>query len=469
MKIIYQFSFRKKYFYFLVLIIFNPSIVFAQNYYYDITISKKLNKLNVGLCLKKYKKHTGVKVKFITKPSAIQFSKKNRQYDCFGYQATLKSALKTRLKGVTQKKQILTNPKNWLWYPTELIENDKVIVNFKHARGINVSAPWQLLNRTKSETEYQYLKQGVDWESVVAFGMFDVIALKIKNATIQYALLNGRGIIDKAKIARWVRSNLTALTTVYGHFPISTLQLLVVPMDNAKEPVPWGEVMRGGGNAVHLYIGTSFSQQDFLNDWVLSHELSHLLHPRMIKNGAWLYEGMASYYQNIIRSRQGLLTAELAWEKLHAGFDRGYSNTVKIKSNSQIKEKNLDQITKNMRKNRAFMRIYWSGAAMSLLADVRLRQITNNKKSLDSILFAFNECCLSDSRWWTAYEVMNKFDMLSNTSIFTEIYQENVYSDNFPDLSNTYLQLGLSANGHELLFINEAPNILREKIMGGLK
>ena len=38
---------------------------------------------------------------------------------------------------------------------------------------------------------------------------------------------------------------------------------------------------------------------------------------------AWLSEGTASYYQNVLRARAGILPAEDAWQRMHSGFRRG--------------------------------------------------------------------------------------------------------------------------------------------------
>ena len=101
----------------------------------------------------------------------------------------------------------------------------------------------------------------------------------------------------------------------------------MVPIGHGGEPVPWGEVMRGGGDAVHLYIDQTQPPAAFLADWVLMHELSHLLHPNLEGDGRWLYEGLATYYQEALRARAGSLTEADAWQRLHQGFERGRIDT----------------------------------------------------------------------------------------------------------------------------------------------
>ena len=230
-------------------------------------------------------------------------------------------------------------------------------------------------------------------------------------------------------------ANLSALVTAYGSLPVADLQLLVVPIGRGDEPVPWGEVQRGGGDAVHVYIDQRFSEAAFMDDWVLVHELSHLLHPVIVSDDRWLSEGIASYYQNVLRARAGLMTAETAWNKLHAGFERGIRGTAPGRS--------LAEVSETMMRDRSFMRVYWSGAAVALLADVELRRSSAGAQSLDSALAAFRDCCLPADRVWSAHAFMQQLDRLTGTSIFVNLYQEHVDSDAFPDLAAIYTELGL--------------------------
>jgi len=199
--------------------------------------------------------------------------------------------------------------------------------------------------------------------------------------------------------------------------------------------VPWGEVQRGGGDAVHLYINQSLSEQAFIDDWVMVHELSHLLHPVIVSPDRWLYEGIASYYQNVLRARAGLMSAQSAWSKLHAGFERGIRGTPRGRS--------LAEVSETMIRDRSFMRVYWSGAALALLADVELRRHSAGAQSLDTALAALSDCCLPSNRSWTARELMQKLDRLTDTTVFMDLYRAHVDSDDFPDLGAVYTELGL--------------------------
>jgi predicted metalloprotease with PDZ domain len=194
-------------------------------------------------------------------------------------------------------------------------------------------------------------------------------------------------------------------------------------------------VARGGSPAAHFFINQRRPIKEFFDDWTAVHELSHLLLPYVTADDIWLSEGVATYYQNVLRARGGRMAAAEAWQRMHAGFVRGMESAPGM---------TLAQATEGMYRDGTFMRVYWEGAAMLLIADVRLRQLTAGTQSLDTALAALNDCCARTDRAWSARGLFDKLDEVTGTSVFSEIYDQHVASRNFPDLSQTYRALGVA-------------------------
>jgi predicted metalloprotease with PDZ domain len=193
--------------------------------------------------------------------------------------------------------------------------------------------------------------------------------------------------------------------------------------------------MRGGGDAVHLYIDQTQPQAAFLDDWVLIHELSHLLHPYMEGDGRWLYEGIASCYQNILPARAGWRTEQDTWSRLHAGFRRGQKGTRPGQT--------LIQASRDMLRERAFMRVYWSGAAIVLLADLELRQASGGAQSLDWALAELRRREGPFDRGWSPRGLIAGLDRVTGRQVFAQLAERWLDSDRFPDLESAYRALGL--------------------------
>jgi len=338
--------------------------------------------------------------------------------DCvdYGVRLTGMAARSPGRKGRPPGPDRLTDPGLWLWLP-DTGTAASIEVGFELPEGIEVSAPWTRLDADGRHPRYRLADRPRDWDARVALGHLDRFDIHVGGASLRVALLQGEPAADRDAVRRWITAGAQAITTLYGRFPVPSPQVLVVPGGAAREPVPWGQVMRGGGDAVHLYIDQTRPLQEFLDDWTLVHELSHLLHPRMASDDAWLYEGIA--------------------------------------------------VSQDMHRNRRFMRVYWSGAAIALMADKELRRRSGDRESLDTALARFQACCLPSDRLWSGRAFLDKLDALTGIPVWRSLYAQYVDSTAFPDLRATYRQLGLEARGARHVRLREdAPlSSLRRAIM----
>ena len=200
-----------------------------------------------------------------------------------------------------------------------------------------------------------------------------------------------------------------------------------MPGARGDEPVPWAFVLREGMASVHFFINQRRPLSEFLADWTAVHELSHLLLPYVRPEDAWLSESPPSCFKNVLRARSGMITAADAWQRLHSGFRRGMKSMPGI---------TLADATERMYRDGAFMRVYWHGAALLLLADQRLRARTQGRESLDTALAKLQQCCLASDQGWQASTLFARLDELTGTSVFGELLAEQNAS-RFPDLSES--------------------------------
>ena len=343
---------------------------------------------------------------------------------------------------------ILSNPGIWLLEPEGSTD---YVVRFHLSVGMQVSAPWTPLDATY--TSYQLSAGASGWDPQVAFGPFKNTPLTVGNAQLDVVYLKA----DKARSARevsegelmgWIERVAGHVLHSYGAFPVQRVQVLLVSVEGvegriarSKSAVPFARVLRRGGLAVQFFIRPSAGLEEFMDDWTATHEFSHLLIPYVRRSDGWLSEGVASYYQNVLRARAGDLSEREAWNKLYQGFERGrradYTDT-------------LAQSIRNDGENRT-MRMYWSGAAIALMADVELRRLSRGKQSLDSVLQQLAACCLPSNRTWSGRALMQKLDDLSGHQVFMGQYQRWVNSTEFPDIQDVFHSLGISTGGGRVL------------------
>ena len=93
------------------------------------------------------------------------------------------------------------------------------------------------------------------------------------------------------------------------------------------------------------------------------------------------------------------------------------------------------------------MKVYWSGAAIALMADVQLRERSGGAESLDVVLGRFQECCLPSDRTWSGPELFAQLDELASSPVFTPLYRRFADTAGFPDTSDLFERLGLGVSG----------------------
>jgi predicted metalloprotease with PDZ domain len=343
---------------------------------------------------------------------------------------------------------------HWLWLPENA--SRPIQLRFYLPKGILVSTPWRLIKRTDQFTLFQIDPVDNVEESQIYFGDFTLRDIDVSGARIRLVILGNPTAVEKDKLTIWIRYGTESIVALYGYYPLPNPQIVVFPIGPFQSAVPWGDVQRDGGCVANLYVDQTRSLSELIADWTLIHELSHMIHPYINMDGRWLSEGIATYYQNVLQARVNTLTEARAWTKLHEGFQRGIKETEAGKP--------LIDVSNQVRQNQKFMRVYWSGVALALKADWTLRK--EGKGSLDEVMAGFQQCCLQPNRTWTPNEYMNKLDELSGRKIFTTLYQEYAYSDQFPDLNDVYSSLGFIPKKNKLEFIDEAEGIMiRKSIM----
>ena len=327
-----------------------------------------------------------------------------------------------------------------LWYWSAAGRDARVRVSVP--AGMRFSSPWPRVE----ENIYAPLPGPSWWSSRTAVGPFEQRNIPLPGAQLQLALAGDFSPAQADTMAAFVQRAANAVVPVLGHFPRPSLQVLVVPIGARSEPVPWAHVTRGGGPAVEFFVDADRPLTEFDADWTATHEFSHFLLPYVAYNDRWLSEGLASYFQNVLRARDGRLAEQAAWQRLHDGFERGRRAS---------KDESLIAAARGGRGNT--MRVYWAGAALLLQADVALRRQSGDSWSLDAALQAFNGCCVEPGASWRARDLLRKLDQLTGTGVFEELYQQQVLDTRFADLSGLYRELGLQVRGGQVILNDQAP------------
>ena len=355
---------------------------------------------------------------------------------------------------------VVSSPSTWLWLPN-LGDDERVQVDLVLPDGMTASVPWD----QTGPGQYAFSRSPETSRGNALFGAFRQAVVDLPGAELRTALIDSADTrLDRDKTLAWLETAALDVASVSGRFPNPSPQIIVLPVnaerdwwgDPSGSPVPFGHVIRDQGEAVRYFVSAAHSLEAYHGDWTATHEFSHLLLPYVREK--WVAEGFASYYQNVLLARRGAYSEHEVWRRLTRSFAKA--------------DATRNPPTLNGTRDRSFwevrMLVYWSGAAVALLADVELRQRSGGRESLDTALAALQDCCLPASRSWSGRELFATLDEFVSTPVFVALYDRYADSRGMPDLSASYRALGISGQGERVRLDDAAPLAhVRQAIMRG--
>jgi hypothetical protein len=320
---------------------------------------------------------------------------------------------------------------------------------FELPAGTQVSVPWP-----REGERYRLDPSAFAFSGGAVLGHFEQLELSLPIGTLELAVLPGLPASVRANLEPWLRTAAAAAAQVTGRLADERVLVVVLPEGESEEPVRFGMASRGGGSSLLLLVASNAQLDPLRRNWIAVHELCHLLHPFVERDEAWLSEGLATYYQEVLRARAGLMPARDAWRRLYDGSLRGRGL-----------HRSLAQVSATVKQDRDFSTIYWAGAAFMLLADSELRAQSGGKRTLDDVIAGLHDCCARSPRPLPAQTVLAKLDELAGAPVFSKLAARWVDGPQFPDLDELYRKLGVHVEQDKVVFQKAEMAWVRDAIM----
>ena len=333
---------------------------------------------------------------------------------------------------------VVVSPAVWLWQPRRDRDID---LHFSADDAVQISVPWQ----QTGERRYTIGDSPGSGRAITAFGRFHYSEPTIADARLRIAVMSPDRGFDPGPLERWLVEAARNITLSYERFPNPSPQIVVIPTGGrGNSAVLFGRVLRDGGESIELFVNETRPIDEFHADWTATHEFSHLMLPYVTIRQRWVSEGFAQYYQNVLLARAGIYDVDEAWQKLYEGLERGRRSRPGMSPDDASRT----------RASGSLMKIYWSGAAMALMADVELRRRSGGEESLDTVLDRLQRCCLPSTRVWTARELFATLDEQVEQPVFIPLYERYAYAPGFPDYGATFAALGLDVR-QNIVYLND--------------
>lgn len=291
------------------------------------------------------------------------------------------------------------------------------------------------MSRTFAQSEFLG-SQGFPYS---AFDRLPAEAIEMKGGMIHLAFAPGHLALPKPTIVEWVTRSAKAITTYYGHFPVKSARVLIVPMNGTR--VQGGTTWGYRGGAIRINLGSAATEDDLRRDWIMVHEMVHLALPDLDERYNWLSEGLAVYIEPIARVQSGDLSASGVWAAMIRDMPKGLPRPG---------DTGLDNTSSWGRK-------YWGGAIFCLMADVEIRKRTNNRLGLQDAMRGVLAAGGNHEVDWPLARLLAVADAATGSDVLQRLHSEMGAKSDSTDLNELWRELGLAMGDGGVAMDNSAP------------
>jgi len=225
------------------------------------------------------------------------------------------TALDTMDLALRHGASFLTMPASWMLRPLQAGGEAPVEVRFSVPAGVRVvsgmseAAPGVFLLNIEDTGQPPY----------VGFGAFVSDEVAVEGGKIEVAIA-GSSVGDgfRGGVRSWVEKNAALVASVAGGASLPRVLVMVVPVPG--DGVRGGVTLGNGGASVVMWVGSEVQLRYLEQDWVLLHELLHVAFPSLPAEQHWMEEGFSSYFEPLLRARDGRITEAEAWGALCTGL-----------------------------------------------------------------------------------------------------------------------------------------------------
>jgi hypothetical protein len=199
------------------------------------------------------------------------------------------------------------------------------------------------------------------------FGRYATRALPVEpGRKIDLVILDGKRRLADDELAAWVERRARVVSSFYGRLPAERVVVFLVPAAR-RHQVAFGKLLPESAPGIVVLLGSEADEEDLERDWILIHELFHVGVPSFYKEGKWFDEGLATYFEPILRVRAGLLTEAELWQDFARQMPRGVPALTQF----------------GLERSPDYASVYWGGAVFCLTADVEIRTSSGLVKGLE--------------------------------------------------------------------------------------
>ncbi len=342
----------------------------------------------------------------------------------------------------------MLNPGRLLLRPTFWPQGVYVTCRFVCPTDLRVSVPWPDAAGSTTPYTYEVYWHALKLDGVLVIGRFANETVSASGAAFRVARLDRAHKATPEDVEAWISAAARPVASLFGRYPLSPVQVVLMPVPSYGAPVSFGRARRAGGASTIFYLSQNADRSSLVGEWVAVHEMIHLGMPWTPQSEAWFQEGFTTYYQEVLRTRAGFQTIEAGWQRIHEGFGRG-----RLGNDTST----IADASRRMHQTHGYWRVYWGGCAIALLCDMELRRVFKGTRSLDDVIRHLHRTHVTAGRAYMGLPLLEAADRWLGRPICAPIARRVLKGRGFPDLREAYRRLGLVASSNGIRLDPAAP------------
>jgi hypothetical protein len=346
-----------------------------------------------------------------------------------------------------QGRSMVAPVSTWLLRPDPTYADLNVTVHMELAPGVSFTT-----GLTRRGADYRLYAHEISVATYAVFGAFASKQVSVAGrgsdngksappmSNLEIVLVDGDIDAPQSTLFQWVRDSAAEVGKFWRGFPVPHALVILLPLPG-RDDVVFGKVLPESSPAVIVMVGEHVTREGLYGDWVLVHELFHLGVPSFNREGKWFDEGLATYYEPLIRARAGWLTEAEVWQEFMQEMPKGLHAM-----NHTGLEHPADSPD-----------IYWGGALFCLFADVELRKQSAGKRGLEDGLLRVLNAGGYASEVWPLKKTLQFVDDGVGGNTVRSLASRHTEHGTPVDLDELFAELGVVREANGVKLLNDAP------------
>ena len=264
------------------------------------------------------------------------------------------------------------------------------------------------------------------------------MAVSVSGGVIEITFPEAPTKVSRQDLLDWVHAAAEAVSNYYGRFPVPRLALSI--QAGSGSGVRHGVTYPRDGGFIRITVGEEAEVSQLKDDWILTHEMIHLAFPSMPKEHHWIEEGISTYVEPVARAQVGQIPITEVWKQWIRDMPQGEPGPG---------DEGLDHTP-------TWGGTYWGGAMFCLVAEVRIRERTQNRKGLRDALRGILNAGGVITQNWDIKRALEAGDKATRADVLRTLYTEMATKPDPVDLGELWQKLGVRMEDGEVVFDDSA-------------